>query len=336
MQCPSCRFENMPGLDACGRCGSNLKLATAVLDVEPPRATAWQKRLRRWLPWYSANRFRYAARDGRAAAADLLDEAGFPLPEPSILLRFLVPGWAHFFCGQKARGRLFLGAFLGLFGGGILCWGSGLGNFLLGLAVSVHASSVIDILFRRPAGIVSRLVAGFAVMLVLGVAIYFPAGWLATRVAMPVTVQINTPVFKAGEVLLVNTWATPKPGSLVLCSPPRTVGGVYIQAGQFIDRVLAGPGDRVLWENGQLFVNGQPSALSPVNPRLTPRRLEIPQVPADHFFIIPTNVEVRGNWNEQNNPLEPAWLAISLFRADRIDGTVYFRTEPLTRFGPLH
>ena len=24
MQCPSCRFENMPGLDSCGRCGTSL------------------------------------------------------------------------------------------------------------------------------------------------------------------------------------------------------------------------------------------------------------------------------------------------------------------------
>src|SRR5919204_650375 len=47
MQCPSCRFQNMPGVEVCGRCGSSLRLATAVVDVHPPRARAWQKRVRR-------------------------------------------------------------------------------------------------------------------------------------------------------------------------------------------------------------------------------------------------------------------------------------------------
>src|SRR5215213_6505561 len=38
MQCSSCGFENMPGSEACARCASSLSLATAVMDVHPPRA----------------------------------------------------------------------------------------------------------------------------------------------------------------------------------------------------------------------------------------------------------------------------------------------------------
>src|SRR5262245_20174802 len=134
MQCSSCRFENMPGLDACGRCGSNLRLATAVLDVEPPRATPWQKRLRRWLPWSSVNQLRYAVRDGKVYAASRLEETGLWIPEPAILFRLLIPGWAHFFTGQRIRGGLFLGIYLVLLGLGILLWGTTAGGILLGLA----------------------------------------------------------------------------------------------------------------------------------------------------------------------------------------------------------
>lgn len=337
MQCPSCRFENMPGLDACGRCGSHLRLATAVLDVEPPRATPWQKRLRRWLPWHRVNRLRYAAREGRASAAEFLDEAGYRMPGWSKLLRLAIPGWVHFLSGQTTRGRIFLGAFLGLVGSGALFWGTVLGSVLLGLAFSVHASSVFDILCQRPASIVSRIVAGAAVLLVLGFAVYMPANWLLNRVAMPVGVQLNTPLFKDGDVLLVNAWSTPKVGSLALYARPvGNVVGVRFYAGQWIDRILAGPGDSVLWLNGQLFVNGQPSALLPLNPSQLPARIEIAEVPSDHFLIFPTAVELGGNALRALWGQDPNWRAMSLVRADSIQGTVYFRNQPLTRFGPLH
>ena len=59
MQCPSCRFENMPGLESCGRCGTSLRLSTAVIDVSPPRASNTAKRVRKVVP----RRFFYQARD---------------------------------------------------------------------------------------------------------------------------------------------------------------------------------------------------------------------------------------------------------------------------------
>src|SRR5262245_19626175 len=100
MQCPNCRFQNMPGLESCGRCGTSLALATAVLDVNPPRATSWQKHVRRWLPWRSVNNLRYAARDHRISVGKALDEAAIALPESRLLARLIIPGWAHFFQGQ--------------------------------------------------------------------------------------------------------------------------------------------------------------------------------------------------------------------------------------------
>src|SRR5437660_6889638 len=120
MQCASCRFQNMPGVDVCGRCGSSLRLATAVLDVHPPRARPWVKRLRRILPLSRAS---VGVRDAAAEVSRQLrwtaDELRVPVPEAALLLRLVVPGWAHFRCGQRFRGRVYLGLYLALLAVGL-------------------------------------------------------------------------------------------------------------------------------------------------------------------------------------------------------------------------
>src|SRR5690554_8127736 len=43
MQCPSCRFENMPGSGQCARCSGLLVIGN--VDVHPPRASSIQRRM---------------------------------------------------------------------------------------------------------------------------------------------------------------------------------------------------------------------------------------------------------------------------------------------------
>ena len=50
MQCSNCQFQNMPGVQTCGRCGASLQLASLAIDVHPPRAGRAAKRWRRWFP----------------------------------------------------------------------------------------------------------------------------------------------------------------------------------------------------------------------------------------------------------------------------------------------
>src|SRR5438477_12870721 len=122
MQCSSCGFENMPGSDTCGRCASSLRLATAVMDVHPPRAGHFAKRMRRALP---LRRVYYSVRDGLPSLRpDCATDAARSifsnlLPWP-LLWRLVIPGWSHFYAGQKIRGRLFLWGFLALFIPGML------------------------------------------------------------------------------------------------------------------------------------------------------------------------------------------------------------------------
>ena len=60
MQCPNCQFQNMPGANACVRCGTSMQLRAEAIDVHPPRARPLVLHLRRWIPW---RRLYYPVRD---------------------------------------------------------------------------------------------------------------------------------------------------------------------------------------------------------------------------------------------------------------------------------
>ena len=51
--------------------------------------------------------------------------------------------------GLVLRGRIFLSVVSGVLALGLLQWGTDLGAMFLGLAFSVHVSSVLDILIRQ-------------------------------------------------------------------------------------------------------------------------------------------------------------------------------------------
>src|SRR5258708_22213495 len=101
MQCKNCEFENMPGVNACGRCGASLRLATAVIDVHPPRAGRWSKRIDRILP----RGLPYRVRDAVNAMLFHSEVTAGALPEWSLLLRMVVVGWPPIYMGGQPAGR---------------------------------------------------------------------------------------------------------------------------------------------------------------------------------------------------------------------------------------
>src|SRR5262249_25515180 len=134
-------------------------------------------------------------------------EIRLPLPGWHILPRLLVPGWAHAYLGQKVRGRVFLGVYLAMLVTGILTWGSLLSSILFGLAFSAHASSVIDILFQTGGPFPSRIGSAALAMLILSLAIYAPAYWLASGVAASLQIMAPVDPFQAGDVVVYNRWS---------------------------------------------------------------------------------------------------------------------------------
>jgi hypothetical protein len=98
-----------------------------------------------------------------------------------------------------------------------------------------------------------------------------------------------------------------------------------IRENECIDRVLAGPGDRVHWKDGKLSVNGAAVPWTPLVPSRLQRELTI-DVPQGRYLILPSTsgVNVEGIPNEQ-------WVWLGCFPAEEILGRVYLRINPLRR-----
>jgi hypothetical protein len=341
MQCLSCRFENMPGLTACGRCGSVLDVRGAAIDVHPIRASRRAKRLRRWLP----TRRYYQARDKThelldRTAGSFIQDLSVPLPEPQIAARLLVPGWAHVHAGLVIRGRIFMGVYFALLGFGLLFWGTQLGAIAIGFAFSVHVSSALDVLIRQgnvrfPSMVLTSMLAA----LVLGTLVYGPAGWVLTNVAASREFDYVAPPFQRFDIVLVNRWSyllsSPRAGDVVEYRPNWTTSVrdpnmalhmqfVYTEEEVF-DRIAGGPGDHVVWENGGLTVNDQAVRWKPLVPERLPPRLEI-TVPADSYLILPTSSVGAGRLVSSEE-----WKSRGLVPASSIMGRAYLRLQPLSR-----
>jgi signal peptidase I len=332
----------MPGVEACGRCGSPLRLATAVIDVHPPRAKQWQKRLRRLFPiGRTVSEARAVLNGARERTRDFVEGRDLPVPPSDILLRMPFAGWPHFHMGDKALGWAVLGLYLGTLLPGLVLIGSFIGSVLLGLAFSVHTSSSLSILFRYGGSALGRLRAGLFVLATLALGVYLPIGWAVSRVALPIAVNEGADPIAPGDVFLINRsayyFSAPQPGDVVLynsggmrAAMPTGHGQIYVPAGERIDRVLAGPGSDVRWEYGKLFVNGVESSFRPLNPRAAPAVVVV-QVPAGHYFILSTTLP----YLDRRLP-EDYWTTLGVVSARDIEGKVYLRTQPFSRWGRLH
>ena len=339
MQCCNCQFENMPGVEHCGRCGASLLLASAAIDVHPPRASQRAKRWRRRFP----NIRTLPRRVGDAVstmARAFFGQVEIERPASPVFARMVVPGWPQLYCGQTHRGRLFLGIYVGCLLLGAVFVGTVLGSLLLGLALSCHASSVLDVIYSGTCDWRTRIRYALTCCLVLAVCVYWPVGWLVSRVVTPQVIAMDAPPFRAGDVVLCNpsayAWSSPRVGDVVLYDigatrvPGRTAGGMaanYRIQGDRIDRILAGPGQKVGWEDGRLEVDGQPSPWSPLNPEPLSGQLTL-TVPSPCYLVLPSTDPYLGT----GAAVGLAWQTVCLVPSASIRGKAYLRHQPLSRF----
>ena len=321
----------MPGSAVCGRCGTSLGLATATIDVHPPRAGRFSKTARRAVPMrralYSAQRM-----TGR------IERRWFTqtMPELAVLWRLIVPGWSHLYLGQIWRGRLFLWGYLLFLIPGVLLFGSTIGSILIGFAFSVHSSAALDIVMRDTphATFRQRMAMSIAVSLAVGVLIYWPLWRAVTRFIEPHTITRFSGPFEDGDVVMVHPRALPQVGQVVIYDIPegRSRGNPHGHGeriiwfrGERIDRIVAGPGDRVQWDGQQLLVNGAASPWLPLEPAALPKEGKLSfAVPADCFLILPTTEP--DEWIIQRDNL---WEGLCYVKAEDIHGRVFARTQPL-------
>lgn len=320
----------MPGTATCGRCASPLGGSVAV-GVHPPRAGRWTKRMRAFtLP----RRAMYAARD----AVGERDRPFIPftdhLPPWPVLGRTVIPGWAQHRAGQQWQAHLMLWSYLACLLPGLLTFGTSFGSMMIGSAFSVHAWSMADVLNQAFADRSFRAQLGrsLAACLMLGIVVYWPAGYLLTWVASPMTLNYSAGPFANGDVLLTCPLATMRPGRAVVYTlendayAGRAEGHTYYTyTGDCIDRVLAKEGDVVTCKDGQLTVNGVDAAWRPLVPEF-----RVPDftktVPHGSVLIVPSTVA--GMLARSETPVTARFLV----RRESVQVVVYARSSPLRKW----
>jgi type IV secretory pathway protease TraF len=253
----------------------------------------------------------------------------------------LVPGWAHWHEGQFDRGRWFLLAWLSM---AVLCaltFGSAISAMCAGLMLAVHGCAMIDLAWRSRELDDQRTAMAFVVMwtalaFVVVVPLYLPLRWAVFTRIDARQWMIDEPPLAAGDVVLFRPRARlrslPQPGDIVVY--PRA--GYAIQqgghrvlmrpAGEGMDRVIAGPESIVRWRHGKLSVNGEPTALRPLNVDRMPGEFEL-LVPSGHVCIFPSTDTLLST----SGSLEQ-WTQQSLVPQDAILGTAVMRNYPFWRF----
>jgi hypothetical protein len=350
MQCPNCRFENMPGSQACARCGSALNLSTAVLDVHPSRASKISKRLRTLQVRKTAHTIVRGAATARSAIATAIDNSApgsgeeyivrsGSAPPMGYFLRLVGPGWPQYFTRRYNRGLFFLVLYLLILAVSAFFFGYRLGSIFLGVAFVVHIASVWDAMYSY-----SRTY--FAIMMItLALAWYVPIGVILMHICEPVVIRHPLGMFQPDDVVLVHRWFHRgdwiQPGVIVeYHTDPFDNGDVGVVRGDDeiffeyhdgnIDRVLALGGQTVSWDGKQLFVDGQPSPWKPLVDISARGELPPTQIPDDSVLILPSGID----WGMK----PPDWdqmFNVILVKRSEIMGTVWWRWQPHSRFGPI-
>lgn len=346
MQCPSCGFQNLPGLQQCARCTSPLSFEG--VDVTPYRASDRFARWRRLrLRWQRRTLFteRLSNLWDRVTFRDYWTRARSPeeVPPPERLFwvgASIVPGLGQILSKRRRRGWCILGGYVLALAASVLFMSSAW-MFFTAILLSIHTYAVTDCIFHR-AGYVRRMTAvaaSLVVFAVLALGPYHGATWLLGGFAQveQLTTDTRGTLLEEGDVLLLNgRWNQPRygPGDIVsylINEQGHAHGGDgwYIVGGVLIDRIIAGPGDRVVCKDRQLTVNGKPpgkgrDVLAHVG---LPRDVDI-LVPKDTFFIYPSLVNVRNPRNQQEPEMR---LRISLVPAERIRGKVRMIISPISR-----
>ncbi|MGH9599285.1 MAG: S26 family signal peptidase [Terracidiphilus sp.] len=323
----------MPGVKACGRCGASLQLGALPISVHPPRAAAWVKWWRRrfWWPRMSWPRVDDLLTDL------VLGRGERRRPALGVVARAVVPGWPHLYQGHRARGWCFLGTYLALGFFALSTLGTALGSIFLGLAVAVHASSVLDIVISETTQSRARLTYAVVCLLGVGLAVYLPLSHAARAWTVPRQITADLPPFARGDVVLLSpavyALRQPAPGDVVLYElPSGRVAGRYMGRaanyalrGERIDRIVAGPGQHVRIEAGKLLVDGKPSSDMPLNIARMPGGLDV-QVPPAFYLILPTTALREGMSLEGLD-----WQQVGLVPTRQILGRVYLRHWPWHR-----
>ena len=337
MRCSRCHCENIPGQDRCFKCGSILEAAGGLVEVHPPRMSAWRgpfrgiaRRLRRFqilsgtLP---SDRI-------RRLLDRLASDAAFGL------IVSVIPGLAHLIRGRFREVRLYVLLWLVLLSMGLFLYSSGVGYLLIGLAIGVHAWIAIQFaLLKEISGLAERMAATLVVvgcfaLLYWGVPRLAFRGYTGGYTALTIPdMQIHR-----GDYLLVRRTRPSQVvltrGTLVLFHP------IYIGNNQvdtvrdrqpMIGQIVGLPGETITIAEGCYAVGDD---------RLDPERFPVPRWlpdrtittvvhPGLYFVSSAYTLQAHGNIRLT----DAAVRRVCLVRMEDIQGHAFMRWWPLTRRG---
>lgn len=337
MECPSCTFENSPGLRACLRCGGLLDFSGVA--VEPPRASGGRTR----------RRVRAAAqRTGsgvRRAGAELNRSLRLPLgggARWSDLGWSILPGLAQIRRGPRVLGWALLSAWGGVLLLAAAFIGSGFSTLLCLGAISLHCLAVSLVLNTTlsSVGLFRRAAFGLALYGVLLLALYRPVqsvGRSVFRALEAANLRPGSAIANGDVVLYTGSFTRPhrfERGDLVVYEiDARGGGGVVVRAGLGIERVLGVPGDHIELSDGTLWLNGEE-----LSRQLWPiggiRGLPAMALSAgeSEYIVIPSVLQYRTQ-GQAAAALKSMIHSLSRVRDDHIRGRVFWRARPWTRAG---
>ncbi len=135
MQCPNCKFENIPGQTKCFQCGCVLE-GKAPIDVNPPRMP------RRQRPFRALRRAIRKTGASNITVPEWLEFLSYHFI--GSLLLSLIPGVGHAVQKRFSQIRWIVLLWLFLLAAGIFFLGSPLGVFLLSAAIGTHGYIIVD------------------------------------------------------------------------------------------------------------------------------------------------------------------------------------------------
>jgi type IV secretory pathway protease TraF len=197
-------------------------------------------------------------------------------------------------------------AWLGALMLGLLLYGTTAGGLLLGAAVALHAwilcdaAAVHDAFAGRPVRFAIVLAVFGALLLgIYGGARHAVAAFVK---GMYTTVGFPAEQIHSGDFLLVNLCAygsdTPRRGDIILyCTRSELFGpaaaelGYAVVRGETMGRILAIPGEDVVWKDGQIQIYGRQKLLYAVGSPAEFASLDLTlHVPPGQYFCLPPAV----------------------------------------------
>lgn len=297
MQCTSCRFENMPQMTQCARCGAALAGDDAVA-VTPPRAGNWEKRFRlATLIRFVNNQFESLGRFGRLLRLDGVAAVTFRtcnIRTASLFWRAAIPGLPQLYLGRNQHARIFFFGYVAALLVTILTLGTTLSSIAIGLVVSFHLMSIIDVAWTTCDDRSDRLALLSVMVIGACLLFYLPTSAIVWNRLGVQSVVGNIGPLRGGDSLLFRrsfATFTPQVGELVLYNAPlyryNTAGAINMFGGATFERVIAVAGQEVAWRGGKLFVDGVISEARPLgNPTGTVPDIQF-TVPDGCCYIAP-------------------------------------------------